>query len=75
MTLDQIEPGGRGTVTTVTGEDVLATRILEMGLTPGCAFSVIGRAPLGDPIEIEIRGYRLSLRKSEAALVTVETDL
>lgn len=74
MTLDQIEPGGRGTVATVKGEDALATRILEMGVTPGCAFKVVGRAPLGDPIEIEIRGYRLSLRKSEAALVTVENE-
>lgn len=72
MTLDQIEPGGSGIVTAVSGEDALTTRILEMGVTPGCAFAVIGTAPLGDPIEVEVRGYRLSLRKSEAALVTVE---
>ncbi len=74
MTLDQIEPGGSGTVTAVSGEDALTTRILEMGVTPGCSFAVLGTAPLGDPIEIEVRGYRLSLRKSEAALVTVEAN-
>lgn len=74
MTLDQIEPGGSGVVTAVAGEDALTTRILEMGVTPGCAFTVIGTAPLGDPIEVEVRGYRLSLRKSEAALVTVEAN-
>ncbi|MDG1808570.1 MAG: ferrous iron transport protein A [Pirellulaceae bacterium] len=74
MTLDQIEPGGSGVVTAVAGEDALTTRILEMGVTPGCAFAVIGTAPLGDPIEVEVRGYRLSLRKSEAALVTVEAN-
>ena len=74
MTLDQIEPGGSGVVTAVSGEDALTTRILEMGVTPGCAFAVIGTAPLGDPIEVEVRGYRLSLRKSEAALVTVEAN-
>lgn len=74
MTLDQVEPGGSGTVMAVSGEDSLSTRILEMGVTPGCAFAVIGTAPLGDPIEIAVRGYRLSLRKSEAALVTVEID-
>ena len=74
MTLDQIQPGRGGTVTAVSGEDSLSVRIMEMGVIPGCPFSVIGTAPLGDPIEIEIRGYRLSLRKSEAARVAVEVD-
>jgi len=44
-----------------------------MGLTPGAELKLIGVAPLGDPIEIELRGYRLSLRKSEAKRVSVET--
>jgi ferrous iron transport protein A len=47
---------------------------MEMGVTPGCGFAVIGTAPMGDPIEIEIRGYRLSLRKSEAARVAVQVN-
>lgn len=73
-TLDQILPGYSGTVTAVSGEDALSVRIMEMGVTPGCPVSVIGTAPLGDPIEIEVRGYRLSLRKTEAARVAVKVD-
>jgi ferrous iron transport protein A len=73
-TLDQIPPGGSGTVTGVAGNDSLSTRIREMGVTPGCAVAVIGTAPLGDPMEIEVRGYRLSLRKREAARVTVQVQ-
>ncbi|MDB5350276.1 MAG: FeoA family protein [Planctomycetota bacterium] len=45
---------------------------MEMGLTPGVSVRVLGTAPWGDPIEIELRNYRLSLRKSEAALVEIE---
>ena len=71
ITLDRVQSGQRGTVTTVAGEDSLATRIMEMGVTPGADFVFLGAAPLGDPIEIEIRNYRLSLRKSEAARVAV----
>ncbi len=74
MTLDQIQPGRSGKVTGISGDDSLSTRIMEMGVTPGCPFAVIGTAPMGDPIEIEVRGYRLSLRKSEAARVAVEVD-
>lgn len=64
--------GERGRVLQVDGMDDVAIRLLEMGLTPGVEFELLGIAPLGDPIEIAIRGYRLSLRKSEAARVTVE---
>jgi ferrous iron transport protein A len=45
---------------------------MEMGLTPGVECKVIGLAPLGDPLELELRGYRLSLRKSEAARIEIE---
>ncbi|MBT8420387.1 MAG: ferrous iron transport protein A [Gammaproteobacteria bacterium] len=47
-------------------------RLMAMGLTPNTAFKVIRRAPLGDPMEINVRGYSLSLRKDEAAAVLVE---
>jgi ferrous iron transport protein A len=46
---------------------------LEMGLTPGVEVTVVGTAPLGDPIELELRGYRLSIRRNEAARVVVAT--
>jgi ferrous iron transport protein A len=45
---------------------------MEMGLTPGAEMVLMGSAPLGDPLEFEIRGYHLSLRRNEAARVTVE---
>ena len=47
-------------------------RLLEMGLTPGVEVEVLGMAPLGDPIELALRGYRLSVRRSEATRVDVE---
>ena len=71
-TLASAKVGQRGRVLQVDGMDDVAIRLLEMGLTPGVEFEMLGIAPLGDPVEIEIRGYRLSLRKSEAARLTIE---
>jgi ferrous iron transport protein A len=70
--LDQLRVGARGRVTSVVGDDELAMRLMEMGLTPGVEIAVVGTAPLGDPLELELRGYRLSVRRSEAARVAVE---
>lgn len=67
--LDQLSPGHATAVTDVGGDDAVALRLLEMGLTPGVPIRMIGRAPLGDPLEVEVRGFRLSLRRSEAARV------
>ena len=67
MWLNELTVGGQARVTSVEGADEVTTRLLEMGLTPGAALTVLGMAPLGDPIELELRGYRLSIRKSEAA--------
>ena len=67
--------GARGRVVAVEGSDEITVRLLEMGLTPGVEFALLGSAPLGDPLEIEVRGYRLSVRKSEAARVEVESPL
>ena len=54
------------------GDPVYRKRLIAMGLIPGTVFTVIRMAPLGDPIEIEVRGYALSLRKSEAAILRIE---
>jgi ferrous iron transport protein A len=70
--LSELTVGGSGRVVSVTGSDEVSCRLLEMGLTPGVNVRVLGTAPWGDPIEIELRNYRLSLRKSEAALVEIE---
>ena len=66
-----IDAGGR--VLKVSGSDEITLRLLEMGLTPGVSVRMLGRAPLGDPLEIELRGYRLSLRRAEAARVEIES--
>ena len=71
-TLSDLAIGKAATVRSVSGGDAVSCRLLEMGLTPGVHLKVLGAAPWGDPIEIELRGYRLSLRKSEAALVEVD---
>lgn len=68
-TLAQLPVGSRAKVAQVAGADELSCRLLEMGLTPGVELRVVGVAPLGDPLELELRGYRLSVRKSEASRV------
>jgi ferrous iron transport protein A len=70
--LDQIERGARTVVTAVRGDDGIMQRLLEMGLVEGEEIEVLGFAPMGDPIEIRLRDYRLSLRRAEAARVIVE---
>lgn len=56
----------------IVGHDAIATRLMEMGLTEGEEVELLNFAPLGDPIEYLVRGYRLSLRISEARLVEIE---
>lgn len=73
MQLDRLPIGACGRVRSVAGSDELACRLLEMGLTPGTTVTMVGQAPLGDPLEVEVRGYRLSVRRSEAARVEVES--
>lgn len=61
-----------GNVTLVFGEGRLRRRLFDMGVTPGAHIILKKKAPLGDPLEINIRGYELTLRKSEAELVELE---
>lgn len=68
-TLAELTVGATASVASVSGGDEISIRLMEMGLVPGTEFRVLGVAPLGDPLEIEVRGYRLSIRKSEAARV------
>ena len=70
-TLDQLHVGQRATVAAIRGDGTLLQRLLEMGLLEGEEIEVIGFAPLGDPLEIRLRDYRLSLRRAEAARVEV----
>lgn len=72
--LSDLQPGESGTVSKVEGDRAVRRRMLDMGLVNGAEIQVKRVAPLGDPIEFVVRGYSLSLRKSEAQAVQVETQ-
>ena len=72
MTLAELHIGQDALIQTVGGEGALRQHLLDMGLTPGTEVTLRKVAPLGDPLEITLRGYELSLRKSEAELIEVE---
>ncbi len=70
--LSQLKIGERGIVVSVNGEGAIRRRLFDMGITPGAEVYLRKKAPLGDPIEIAIRGYELTLRKAEAAHVEIK---
>jgi len=72
--LSEFCPGMRGRIAFGSGHGAIRKRLLEMGMTSDARFEVLRVAPLGDPIEIKIRGYNLSLRKSEAECIEVEVE-
>ena len=72
MTLKDLKIGKSGRVLTVGGEKILRHRLLEMGITPRTVITVKKAAPMGDPIEIILRGYVLTLRLDDAEKITVE---
>ena len=71
-TLDQLRPGQRGHVLSLQGDAALVQRLLDLGVLEGEGVEVVGFAPLGDPMEIRLGNARLSLRRQEAAGITVE---
>lgn len=73
-TLNELRIGQRARIVDVTGDDAIAIRLMEMGLTEGEDVEFLGAAPLGDPLEFAVRGYRISLRRSEAARVVIGAD-
>ncbi len=70
--LSEFAIGESGVIVKVAGEGALRRRLFDMGVTPGASILLRKKAPLGDPLEITIRGYELTLRVSEAAQVTME---
>jgi ferrous iron transport protein A len=70
-TLDQIPLGNSARVTEVAGDDGVSVRLMEMGLIDGVPVKVVGAAPFGGPREYLVRGFRLSLRSTEASRVAV----
>ena len=72
MTLEDLRPGQSAVVKKLTGEGAVKRRIMDMGLTKGAELFVRKVAPLGDPLEITVRGYELSVRKADAEMIEVE---
>ena len=70
--LDQLRIGQRATITAIRGDDAVVQRLMEMAVLEGEEVEVLGFAPLGDPMEVRLRDYRLSLRRSEAARIVVQ---
>lgn len=71
-TLKELKPGDRAVITKVNGEGAIKRRLMDMGVTRGAEVLVRKVAPLGDPIEVNLRGYELTFRKSEAENIMVE---
>ncbi len=72
MTLKEVPVGSKATIARLAGEGAIKRRIMDMGLTKGTEVEVVRVAPIGDPIELSVRGYTLSIRKDEAATVEVK---
>ena len=71
MKLSELNPGGIAIVEEVGGTGAIRRRIIDMGITPGIEVKLIKTAPLGDPIQIKVRGYELSIRKTEAENIEI----
>lgn len=71
MTLKEVEVGKTVTVTKLNGKGATKRRIMDMGITKGVTVKVEKVAPLGDPIELNVRGYQLSIRKADADMIEV----
>jgi ferrous iron transport protein A len=72
MTLDELRPGQRGTILRIDGDGPLVQRLMALGLLEGSEVSLTRRAIGGDPVEVQVMGYALSLRRDEARRVEVE---
>ena len=75
MTLNQLAPHQGGKIVSIRGMGPLRQRMMDMGLVPGAEIQVVREAPLGDPIEYQIKGYHLSLRKREAEHILVDVNV
>ena len=75
MTLEDTQPGEKVKIVTLNGEGATKRRIMDMGITKGIEIFVRKVAPLGDPIEVTVRGYELSVRKADAQLIEVEKNM
>ena len=74
MTLDQLKIGESGIILKVDGTGILRDRLLDMGLTPGTHIYLRKAAPMGDPLELTLRGYELTIRKEDGKMIHIEKE-
>ena len=75
MTLDELKPGQDAYIESVGGNEIsLRKHILDMGLTPGTEVTLVKTAPMGDPLQLTVRGYELTLRKADAEMIQIERE-
>ena len=74
MTLDELKTGQSAVITAVGGEGELRQHFLDMGLIPGAEVTMVKLAPMGDPMEIRLRGYELTIRMEDAAKIEVDAE-
>ena len=74
MMLDKLEIGQSARITAVGGEGALRQHFLDMGLIPGAEVTLVKFAPMGDPIQIQVRGYELTIRREDAARITLKEE-
>ena len=74
MTIDDLTVGASGTIDQVGGEGALRLRFLDMGLIPGTRVTLQKVAPMGDPIQLQIRGYELTIRREDARKITLREE-
>lgn len=74
ISLDDLQQGESAVIVEIVGDDIVASRLMEMGLIEDEPIAMVGRAPMGDPTEYAVRGYRISLRKSESVRVLVRRE-
>ncbi|MDD1729138.1 MAG: ferrous iron transport protein A [Methanospirillum sp.] len=74
ITVEKMLPGSSAVISEIFGEPLVKRRLMEMGVLPGSVLKLIKWAPLGDPAECQIRGYKLSIRRSEAAMISVSVE-
>ncbi len=71
MLLSELEIGSQAKVVSVSGDDAVSKRLMEMGVVPGVVVRIVKTAPFGDPIQIRLRGYSLAIRRNEADTIEV----
>ncbi len=70
--LSELNPGNKGIIKKIEKSGSLKRKLLDMGVIPGSSIEIVKLAPLGDPVDVKVRGYHLSLRKEEASQILVE---